>query len=57
MTDDALVDATAIVVRDRGLAAAERDLQRRFRRSDGPQQWRALAALAALRKGEVGGDL
>lgn len=47
-------DAADALVRDMGIAQAERDLQRRFKQARGTEQDKALAALAALRKGEVG---
>ena len=48
-------DAVALRVRDSGRAQAERDLQQRLESTapDSPERDKVLAALAALRRGEV----
>jgi hypothetical protein len=55
MTDESVVAATELLVRDRGREAAEADLQERITTAppESPELRRAQAALAALRKGEV----
>ena len=51
-------DAVALRVRDSGRAQAERDLQQRLDETapDSPERDKVLAALAALRRGEVSAD-
>jgi len=51
-------DAVALRVRDSGRAQAERDLQERLADTapDSPERDKVLAALAALRRGEVSAD-
>lgn len=54
--DDSVRVATELLVRDLGREAAEAELQARATNSDDPMAERALAALAAIRNGEVAAD-
>lgn len=54
MTDrNDVLEATEVLVRDLGREQAKRDLQQRLKTASGSEQDRILAALAALKKGEV----